>query len=188
MERKKSNVYTKTGDKGYTSLVGGQRILKSEIRLDSYGSIDELNSFIGLLMCDLEDVSEISLFTEIQKRLFTIGSILATENKELALKYGCEITTDDISTLENAIDEIDSGLPKMRYFVLPGGTKTGALAHVCRTVCRRAERYIIALSSEAEVDENLLIYVNRLSDLLFVLARKLSIKENGGEIFWETRN
>ncbi|MEI7676355.1 MAG: cob(I)yrinic acid a,c-diamide adenosyltransferase [Bacteroidales bacterium] len=188
MTTRKSNVYTKTGDKGYTSLVGGQRILKSDLRLDSYGTVDELNSFIGLLLCELGQCEEKSLLIEIQKKLFAIGSILATESKGLALKYGCQITAKDVFTIENAIDEIDSNLPPLKYFVLPGGSKSGSLAHVCRTICRRAERQIIALSTDFEIDDLLLIYVNRLSDLLFVLARKLSLSEKANEIFWNTAN
>ncbi|MFZ4456480.1 MAG: cob(I)yrinic acid a,c-diamide adenosyltransferase [Bacteroidales bacterium] len=187
MTNKKSKVYTKTGDNGYTSLVGGKRVLKSDIRLDSYGTIDELNSFLGLLIDEAGDFEEKGLFIEIQKKLFTIGSILATEDSQLAEKYGCVVDISDVKLLEDAIDEIDSKLPKMKYFVLPGGSKVGSLAHVCRTICRRSERQIITLSHESEVSEELLIYINRLSDLFFVFARKASISENNAEIFWHTR-
>lgn len=188
MEAKKSRVYTKTGDKGFTSLVGGKRILKSDIRLEAYGTIDELNSYLGLLMHEAGDFEEKSLFIEIQKMLFTIGSILATETDELAKKYGCKIEESDIKMIEDAIDCIDAKLPKMKFFVLPGGSKIGSLSHICRTICRRAERQIITLSENAPIDEKLLIYINRLSDLLFVFSRKASIAENGQEFFWETSN
>lgn len=188
MEHKKSLVYTKTGDQGYTSLVGGKRIVKSDIRLESYGTVDELNSFLGLLIHETGDCEEKPLFVEIQKMLFTIGSILASESDDLAKKYGCEVDEQSVLTLEKAIDRIDSQLPRMKYFVLPSGSKTGSLSHICRTICRRAERQIIALSNEAHVDPKLLIYINRLSDFLFVFARKASIAENGEEIFWNTSN
>ena len=186
MTNKKSRVYTKTGDKGYTSLVGGKRVLKSDIRLDSYGTIDELNSFLGLLIDEAGDFEEKELFYTIQKQLFTIGSILATENRLLAEKYGCIVEEQDVKLIENAIDAIDSKLPRQKLFVLPGGSKVGSIAHVCRTVCRRAERLIIALSHESEVSELLLIYINRLSDLFFVFARKASLSENETEIFWHS--
>ena len=188
MTKRKSNIYTKSGDKGFTSLVGGQRILKSDLRLESYGTVDELNSFIGLLLCEIDQFTEKSLFIDIQKRLFTIGSILATESKELAQKYGCQVTSEDVAALENAIDEIDSKLPPLKYFVLPSGSKSGSIAHICRTICRRAERQIIALSTDHEIEESLLIYMNRLSDLFFVFARKLSLSEKSNEIFWNTAN
>lgn len=187
-EHKKSLVYTKTGDKGFTSLVGGTRIIKSDLRLDAYGTIDELNSFLGLLICEIGVFEEKEQFINIQKKLFTIGSILATENKELSSKYGLQVKQEEIRSLEMMIDEIDSKLPRMKLFVLPGGSKNGALAHVCRTICRRAERQIIALNSETEIDDNLVVYINRLSDLLFVYARKLSIDENNKEIFWDTKS
>ncbi len=184
MEIKKSTVYTKTGDKGTTSLVGGTRIIKSDDRLEAYGSIDELNSFIGLLNCHIENKEVKDLLIFIQNKLFTIGSILATENEETALKYGCKINTDDIITLENEIDKIDSQLPKMRFFIIPGGNQSCALAHVCRTVCRRAERRIITLNSQNPIDDNLMMFINRLSDFLFVLSRKLTLEQNQSESFW----
>lgn len=186
MDVRKSNVYTKTGDQGKTSLVGGKRVLKSDHRLDAYGTIDELNSFIGLLICEISELDERVLFTNIQKKLFTIGSMLATEDNELAIKYGCQVELADIQILEKSIDSIDSVLPRMKHFVLPGGAKSAALAHVCRTVCRRAERHIIGLIEEEEIQTNLVIYINRLSDLLFVFARKLSLAENSKEIFWNS--
>ncbi len=186
MEIKKSNVYTKTGDKGTTSLVGGTRVSKSDDRLEAYGSIDELNSFIGLLNCHIQNKDQKDFLIFVQNKLFTIGAILATEDEETALKYGCKINPDDIKTIESEIDRIDSQLPKMKYFTIPGGNEVCALAHVCRTVCRRAERRIIELNNQNPVDDNLMTFINRLSDFLFVLSRKLTLEQNQPETFWNT--
>jgi ATP:cob(I)alamin adenosyltransferase len=184
MDIKKSNVYTKTGDKGTTSLVGGTRVMKSDTRLEAYGSIDELNAFLGLLNCDIEDTTLKELFLFIQRKLFTIGAILATEDDATAQKYGCKISQEDVKRLEEAIDIIDAALPRLKVFTIPGGNKPGALAHVSRTVCRRAERRIIALNELSPVSDELMVFVNRLSDLLYVLSRKLILDENQEEIFW----
>jgi len=184
MEIKKSSVYTRSGDKGSTSLVGGARISKSNLRLECYGTIDELNSFLGLLICCINDQSEKELLLFIQNKLFTVGSILATEDEETALRYGCKVNAEDIQLLERKIDEFDCQLPKMKYFVLPGGAISASYAHVSRTVCRRAERRIVELANQADVPDNVLVFVNRLSDFLFVYARLLCLKENNDEIFW----
>lgn len=184
MEIKKSNVYTRTGDNGTTSLVGGARISKSDLRLECYGTIDELNSFIGLLMCHVDGGDEREVLTFVQNKLFTVGSILATQDEETALKYNCKINVEDVQVLEAKIDGYDSQLPRMKYFVLPGGTKAASYAHVARTVCRRAERRIVELAAQAEVPQTLQIFINRLSDFLFVYARYLCVKENNEEIFW----
>ncbi len=184
MDIKKSNVYTRTGDKGTTSLVGGSRIMKSDLRLECYGTIDELNSFLGLLICLIDDFNQKELLLFVQNKLFTVGSILATEDEETARKYGCRVNDEDILRLENMIDEYDNQLPKMKYFVLPGGTLSASYAHIARTVCRRAERRIVELASQAVVPDNLVVFVNRLSDFLFVYARLLCLKENNDEIFW----
>jgi len=180
----KSNVYTKTGDKGTTSLVGGTRVVKSDIRLEAYGTIDELNSFIGLLNCDIEDSKLKEVFLFIQRKLFTIGAILATEDDATAQKYGCKVVENDIKRLEETIDLMDAELPKMKLFTIPGGSKPSAMAHVCRTVCRRAERRIIALNEINPISNELLVFVNRLSDFLFVLSRKLIHDKKQDEIFW----
>lgn len=184
MDAKKSRVYTKTGDKGTTSLVGGTRVMKSDGRLEAYGTIDELNSFIGLLNCDIEDADLKDLFLFIQRKLFTISAILATEDDATAQKYGCKVLDEDVKRLEAAIDEIDAVLPKINLFTIPGGNRQNAIAHICRTVCRRAERRIISLNEEIPISDELMVFVNRLSDLLFVLSRKLIQDKNQTEIFW----
>lgn len=178
----KSKIYTGGGDKGKTSLVGGFRVSKTHPRLDAYGTIDELNSFIGLLLAEIEDrkLNELLLF--IQSKLFTVGSYLATDPSKTEYKIESHITGDSIKKIEDAIDLIDGRLPKLKSFVLPGGSRSAALAHVCRTVCRRAERNIYRLTEA--VEEPVLIFMNRLSDLLFVIARKECILKNGEENFW----
>ncbi|MDR2774562.1 MAG: cob(I)yrinic acid a,c-diamide adenosyltransferase [Tannerella sp.] len=181
---KKSFLYTGGGDRGMTSLVGGQRVSKTHPRLEAYGTVDELNSFIGLLITELKDDEAIDLLQFIQHKLFAVGSNLATETEHTSLKSASRITPEDIRRLEDMIDRIDDRLPKMTGFILPGGCRTAALAHVCRTVCRRAERQIFHLAGESPVDENVLIFMNRLSDLLFIIARNECIREKGSEIIW----
>ena len=181
----KSLIYTRTGDKGTTSLVGGQRISKADRRIESYGTIDELNSFIGLLMTAIEDSEDEKFLLFIQHKLFTIGSYLATDQSTTELKIESQVTQESIEKIEHEIDRIDETLPKMKNFVLPGGCRSASLAHVCRTVCRRAERRIYSLAEQAEVEDPVLIFVNRLSDYLFVLARKECLKHNGKEIIWD---
>lgn len=182
----KSKIYTGGGDKGKTSLVGGFRVSKTHPRLEAYGTIDELNSFVGLLRAEIEDDSTNELLLFIQSKLFTIGSYLATDPTKTEYKIESHITEDSIVRIEQAIDVLDSELPKMKAFVLPGGARSAALAHVCRTVCRRAERNIYRLveSDEVEIEEPVLIFMNRLSDFLFVLARKECLLKKGEEIFW----
>lgn len=182
---KKSIIYTGTGDKGMTSLVGGQRVSKADQRIESYGTIDELNSFIGLLITSLEEQADKDFLLFVQNKLFTVGSYLATDQEHTELKIKSKIMPETITRVEKEIDRIDEGLPKMRYFILPGGTRSAALAHVCRTVCRRAERQIYRLSAISPVEEPVLIFINRLSDYLFVIARKESLKNNGKEIIWD---
>ena len=180
----KSMVYTRTGDKGTTSLVGGQRVLKSDIRLESYGTVDELNSHIGLLISLLHNAHALEVLTHIQKLLFVVGSNLATDQSNTELKEASVVHADEVALLEKEIDVIDEALPQLRAFVLPGGCQASAQCHVCRTVCRRAERRILALGEQAEVQPELLQFINRLSDYLFVLARKINIDEKKSEIFW----
>jgi cob(I)alamin adenosyltransferase len=181
---KKSMVYTRTGDKGTTSLVGGQRVAKSDIRLESYGTVDELNSHIGLLISLLHNEHDVEMLTRIQKLLFVVGSNLATDQSNTELKAASVVHAEDILMLENEIDVIDEALPQLRAFVLPGGCQASSQCHVCRTVCRRAERRILSLEEQAEVQPELLQFINRLSDYLFVLARKINIDEKKSEIFW----
>lgn len=187
----KSMIYTKTGDKGMTSLVGGQRVSKTDLRLEAYGTVDELNSQLGLLLTEVSDASDHALLNEVQNHLFVVGGYLATDQSTTQLRAQSVVTPAMIESLEKAVDEIDSSLPKLRAFVLPGGTRGASMAHVCRTVCRRAERRILALNNqqkerdEAELDANVLSYMNRLSDFLFVLARKMNIIEGQDEIIWK---
>ena len=187
----KSMIYTKTGDKGMTSLVGGQRVSKTDLRLEAYGTVDELNSQLGLLLTEVSDASDHALLNEVQNHLFVVGGYLATDQSTTQLRAQSVVTPAMIESLEKAVDETDSSLPKLRAFVLPGGTRGASIAHVCRTVCRRAERRILALNNqlkernEAELDANVLSYMNRLSDFLFVLARKMNIIEGQDEIIWK---
>ena len=182
---KKSMVYTRTGDKGTTSLVGGQRVSKADVRLESYGTVDELNSHIGLLISLLSNEHDIEVLTHVQNLLFVVGSNLATDQSNTELRKASVVHPESIADLEHEIDQIDSALPPLKAFVLPGGCQASAQCHVCRTVCRRAERRILALGEQAEVQPELLQFVNRLSDYLFVLARKINIDEKKSEIFWQ---
>lgn len=180
---KKSSIYTKTGDKGMTSLVGGKRVAKAHVRLDAYGTTDELNSFVGSLIEKIEDEHDLEVLSYIQHKLFTVGSYLATETEAIPPKAASIITDKDITLLESEMDKIDSTLPPLRQFVLPGGSESAARAHICRTVCRRTERCIYRVKEEFPVDDLILMFVNRLSDYFFLLARKECNKQ-GKEIFW----
>jgi len=182
---KKSRIYTKSGDNGKTSLVGGKRVPKTDFRLESYGTVDELNSFIGLLMTDIKDEEDSKFLQFVQHQLFTIGSHLATDQENTELRIESKVTEENINRIEQEIDRIDSLVPPMTGFVLPGGCRSAALAHVCRTICRRAERRIHIVASEAKVEEKVFVFVNRLSDYFFVLARKECIVNNGNEILWD---
>lgn len=179
-------IYTKTGDKGTTSLLGGTRVPKHHIRINAYGTVDELNSYIGLLRDLDQDVNRKNLLKEVQDRLFTMGSSLAAE-KSGTVNFNSDIQETDILRLENAIDEMNNVLPEMRNFILPGGHTSVSFAHITRCVCRRAERLVIELSSEVEIDEGIIRYLNRLSDFLFVLARKLGQELHAEEIAWKPR-
>ena len=183
-------IYTKTGDKGKTSLFGGTRVPKHHLRIDAYGTIDELNSHIGLLRDQKIDNNTSAALLKIQNELFTIGSMLATPPEKETLKSGKkrlginEISLDEILFLENEIDTNQKLLPEMTNFILPGGHQTVSFCHIARCVCRRAERLTVQLHQEEPVDEHVLVYLNRLSDYLFVLARKLSIDNQAKEIAW----
>lgn len=183
-------VYTKTGDKGTTALFGGTRVPKNHIRIESYGTVDELNSHIGLIRD--QEINEIykGILSEIQNKLFTVGAILATPPDKEILKNGKErlnipkITEKDIAFMENAIDSMEQHLPQMTHFVLPGGHTTVSYCHIARCVCRRAERLAVHLNEIEAIDDYVLKYLNRLSDYLFVLARKLSQDLNAEEVQW----
>lgn len=183
-------IYTKTGDKGTTALFGGTRVSKHHIRIDSYGSIDELNAWLGLIR-DQEIASHSKkLLAVIQDKLFTIGAILATDPEKALLKSGKErlnipkIDASDIELLEKEMDAMNESLPPMTHFILPGGHTTVSYCHIARTVCRRAERMATQLFEKEPFEENVLSYINRLSDYLFVLARKLSKDLKADEIKW----
>ena len=182
---KKSLVYTKTGDKGTTSLVGGMRVPKSHIRLEAYGTIDELNSFVGSLICQITEEDVLKVLSFIQHKLFTVGSYLATETEAIAPKAASIITDENIVLLEKEMDRMDSELPAIRQFVLPGGSEAAARAHICRSVARRAERCIYRVKDEYPVENNIMVFVNRLSDYFFILARR-ECNKTGKEIFWDT--
>ena len=180
-----SKVYTKTGDKGTTSLIGGTRVKKSDIRIESYGTVDELNSFIGLLATYVEEKETADLLAEIQNVLFNVGCNLAMgESFKKEIKESV-VADALIEHVENAIDRMQAAIPELKSFVIPGGSCSASTAHVCRTVCRRAERLIIALDENSEVDRNLMAYVNRLSDYFFVLSRYLNNIEKVDEKIWQ---
>ncbi len=183
-------IYTKTGDKGTTALFGGTRVPKHHIRIDSYGTVDELNSHIGLIRDQKIDELSKKVLINIQDKLFTVGAVLATDPEKAILKSGKKrlniptISKEDIELLEKEMDRMNESLPPMTHFVLPGGHQTVSFCHIARCVCRRAERLATALYEIAPFEETTLQYLNRLSDYLFVLARKLSIDLHADEIKW----
>jgi len=181
-------VYTKTGDKGTTGLIGGTRVPKDHIRIDAYGTVDELNSFLGLLTDQLADPAINEWILEIQDRLFTIGSTLATDpHKEAKMKLP-DLQEADVTWLEQKIDFMEAALPPMKFFILPGGHIAASAAHIARCVCRRAERICVRMAHHDEpVEETVLKYLNRLSDFLFVLARYIVHLKGGKEIPWRAR-
>lgn len=186
-------VYTKTGDTGTTALFGGTRVPKHHIRIESYGTVDELNSHIGLIRDQEMNVHYKEVLIEVQDRLFTVGAILATPPEKETLKNGQKrlqnlgILESDIDYLENEIDAMEESLPPMTHFVLPGGHTTVSYCHIARCVCRRAERLAVHLNDIEPTDELVIKYLNRLSDYLFVLARKLSYELNAVEVQWIPR-
>ena len=179
-------IYTKTGDAGSTSLFGGKRVPKSDLRIEAYGTIDELNSWIGLVRDQPVNAKREELLVEIQDRLFTIGSLLATEPGNTKVKTP-HLLEADVTRLEKAIDDMQEQLPPMRSFILPGGHQSVSFCHVARTVCRRAERLVIALHHAEPVDVLIIRYLNRLSDYLFVLSRLMSHELNAPETPWKPR-
>jgi len=176
-------IYTKTGDKGKTSLLGGSRVAKYHLRIEAYGTVDELNSQIGVLRSHEIDSETKSVLVSIQTMLFTSGSQLASEPGKSKIKIP-KLKDAAVTFLEDQIDKMEEGLPPMRNFVLPGGHPAVAAAHVARTVCRRAERIVLHLKDESEVPDPIPIFLNRLSDFLFVLSRKLSQDLGAEEIPW----
>jgi cob(I)alamin adenosyltransferase len=180
-------IYTKTGDTGKTSLVGGTRISKGNLKIESYGTVDELNSWIGVLRDLPENESRKDIFKEIQDRLFTIGADLASESEIVKQKKVPDLFDTDVELLEKAMDEMNEEIPPLRAFVLPGGNVAVSYAHVARTVCRRAERHIIRLTEVEEVNELVIRYLNRLSDYLFVVSRKITQELGTEEVAWKPR-
>jgi len=183
-----SKIYTKTGDEGKTSLIGGTKVPKSHTRINAYGTVDELNAFIGLLGDQLSDIHSREQLRVIQDRLFTIGSSLACDpHKEIAMKIP-DLHESDILGLENEIDMMTEKLPEMKSFILPGGHISVSTAHICRTICRRAERMIVELDLSEPIHQPLIIkYLNRLSDYLFVLSRYIGMLAGVSEVKWEPR-
>jgi cob(I)alamin adenosyltransferase len=177
-----SNIYTKTGDKGYSSLVDGTRVPKDDILLESYGTIDELNAHIALFLAMETDF----LLQNVQHQLFVVGGMLATPPKKWNIPDQINKITDYITSLESAIDQMSASLSPLQKFILPGGSQAIAQLHVCRTVCRRAERRIAQLAHRDECYFPILIFANRLSDFLFILARFYHKKLNIHETYWES--
>lgn len=176
-------IYTKKGDSGTTSLLGGSRVPKHHLRIEAYGTVDELNSHIGMIR-DLNQSDQVhENLLQIQDRLFTLGSLLALEDDSKKIKLP-HLDEEDVRFLENKIDEMDEELPEMRSFVLPGGHQLISATHIARCVCRRAERISVQLSEASKVDELIIRYLNRLSDYLFVLSRKFTKDLDAKEIPW----
>lgn len=180
-------IYTKTGDKGVTSLIGGTRVPKHHLRIETYGTVDELNSYIGMIR-DLSEHNDHLNFVlnEIQDRLFTIGSLLAADPEKSRMKLP-DLHESDVTLLENEIDAMNESLPELRAFILPGGHPTSSWCHIARCVCRRCERLVSHLAEENEVHPLVNVYLNRLSDYLFVLARKVLLDQKKPEINWKPR-
>ncbi len=179
-------IYTKTGDKGQTGLIGGTRISKFDIRIEAYGTVDELNSYVGLIRDQAIEEHAQTILIEIQDRLFTIGSLLAADPEKNKMTLP-QISETDIELLEKEIDAMNEHLPDMKFFVLPGGHTTISFCHVARCVCRRAERCVLRLNEQVEVDELIYKYLNRLSDYLFVLSRKITHDLKATETPWKPR-
>lgn len=179
-------IYTKTGDKGQTSLIGGTRVPKYHLRIDAYGTVDELNSYVGLIRCQNIDIHHLQLLKEIQDRLFTIGASLAADPDRSKMKIP-DLHDRDVNLLEDEMDVMNNSLPELKHFVLPGGNTVVSYCHIARCVCRRAERLTVELAENSFVDERVTIYLNRLSDYLFVLARKLTNDLSAEESIWLPR-
>jgi len=182
---KEWKIYTKTGDKGETSLIGGTRVPKYHDRIEAYGTLDELNSFIGNLRDQLTDLHQRNILLKIQENLFTAESLLATDPDKTLTRILPLLKEEDVTILEKEIDAMNQHLSPLSSFVLPGGHPLVSLCHICRTVCRRSERIIIKLASEMVVDVILIKYINRLSDYLFVLARELAFLNNIPDLPWK---
>ena len=181
-------IYTRRGDDGSTGLFGGPRVQKDDLRVSAYGDVDELNSALGLARCELQAdprLRDLDAFSaRLQSELFDLGAELATPDIEGAPRPVPQTKMDDVARLEREIDRLEAELPELRSFILPGGTRSASALHLCRTCCRRAERLLVALSRQATVSKEALAYLNRLSDLLFVMARAANHRGGGGEVQW----
>jgi cob(I)alamin adenosyltransferase len=177
-------IYTRTGDNGTTGLIGGSRIKKYDIRLEAYGTVDELNSYLGVVRSLQTDQLADHILEKIQNKLFIIGAHLATDSSILLIKQQLPVRDGDILLLEKEMDRMNELLPELHNFILPGGNQAASFCHVARTVCRRAERLIVELTEKSELDPNLIKYTNRLSDYLFVLSRKICFDQNTPEVLW----
>jgi len=182
---KKSGVYTRTGDKGTTGLIGGTRVSKTDVRLEAYGTVDEFNSQLGVLVTYLNDECDRAFVLAIQHKLFSVGSYLATDQEVTSLRDVSLISKAHIEEVEKEIDRLDEQLPPLRAFVIPGGGRAAALCHVCRAVCRRTERRMSAAAEHYFVSPEVMTFINRISDYLFILSRKLNVQDNIEEIFWD---
>jgi len=181
-----SKIYTKTGDDGTTGLFGGARLPKDHIRIEAYGTVDELNAVIGWLMSTIPDKQIDTLLQTIQSRLFTVGSNLASEpGKDMITP---DLVEDDVNLIEQSIDKMQENLPALKHFIMPGGSPSVSAAHLARTVCRRAERRCVTLKQTSAVEPIIILYLNRLSDFFFVLARWLGAREGVEEIKWIPRS
>jgi cob(I)alamin adenosyltransferase len=181
-----AKIYTRRGDDGSTGLFGGPRVRKDDLRVAAYGDVDELNSALGVAREEILTQPDLLAFVDsLQSELFTLGSELATPDADNAPKEVPRITSEQVARLEREIDRLTAELPEMRNFILPGGSRAGAALHVCRTVCRRAERKVVSLADGSPVSANALAYLNRLSDLLFTMARAANLRAGGREIPWK---
>lgn len=181
-------LYTKTGDKGQTGLIGGTRVSKNDVRIEAYGTVDELNSFVGMLTTYQIPLQDLTFLRNIQHNLFVIGSYLATDSTKIQLKQISILKVDSIDQIEHEIDRLDAILPPLSSFILPGGSQSGALSHICRTISRRAERRLFDMNEIYSIDNQVLVYFNRLSDYFFALSRFLTLELGGEEIYWKTQD
>lgn len=182
---KKMKIYTKTGDSGKTSLLSGERVSKYNMRIEAYGTVDELNSFVGYLRSSEIKKEDVSFLIKIQNYLFNIGSFLAMSKVNPKIKIK-QITDENIEELENEMDKIELNLPKLTNFILPGGNQAVSLSHICRSICRRTERLCVQLSENEIIDEKIIVFFNRLSDYFFVLSRKITVDYKIEEIVWKS--
>jgi len=181
-----AKIYTRRGDDGSTGLFGGPRVRKDDLRVAAYGDVDELNSALGVAREEIHTQPDLLAFVDsLQSELFTLGAELATPDAEAAPKEVPRIGHAHVERLEREIDRLTARLPEMKSFILPGGSRAGAALHLCRTVCRRAERKVVSLAEGAPVSPEALAYLNRLSDLLFVMARAANLRAGGSEIPWK---